>query len=255
MTPTMARSAGTHRKGRSPRRVIWLGASLGTTLLAGLVAAVLALGDDRSDPRPTRDTIPAALQRATLEAATTPAPTKTTTRPLKRVAVPTRANGTFAVAAGKSNKVGTGTPIPYQVEVEDGLPIDTRTFARAVDRTLADPRGWTGHGYAFERVERATRRIVLASPQTVDRLCAPLQTRGEVSCRNGDVVVINAKRWVLGADSYADDLKGYRTYVVNHEVGHSLGLSHRACPAAGSTAPVMLQQTRGLDGCLKNPWP
>lgn len=255
MSPSMAKSAGTHRKRRSPRRVIWLGAPLGTTLLTGIAAAVMALGDNPpAPPRSTPDTSPAALQRATLVPAPTPAPTPTS-RPAKRVAEPAKAKGTFAVAAGESRRAGTGSLIQYQVEVEDGLPIDTRTFAKAVDRTLANPRGWTRHGYAFQRVEGATRRIVLASPRTVDRLCAPLQTRGEVSCRNGDVVVVNAKRWVLGAASYADDLKGYRTYVVNHEVGHSLGLNHQSCPAAGQLAPVMLQQTLGLGGCLKNPWP
>lgn len=231
-----------------------MAASLGITLFTGFGSAVVALGDGRQDPRSRPDTTPAALQRATLEPAPTPAPT-TTLRPLKRVAVPAKANGTFAVAAGESLRAGTGSLVQYQVEVEDGLPINTHAFAKAVDRTLADPRGWTRHGYAFERVEQATRRIVLASPQTVDRLCAPLQTRGEVSCRNGDLVVINAKRWVLGAASYAGDLKGYRTYVVNHEVGHSLGLTHQSCPAAGRPAPVMLQQTLGLGGCLKNPWP
>lgn len=249
----MSRSAATHRKRRSRRRVIWLSGSVGTTLLVGLGAAAMALRENQPDPSITSDTSPAALQRATLNTVPTPAPT--TPRPLKRVAVPAQAKGTFAVAADRSELTGTGDLIQYQVEVEDGLPIDPRTFAAAVDRTLADPRGWTGHDYAFQRVERAPRRIVLASPRTVDRLCAPLQTRGEVSCRNGDIVVINAKRWVLGAKAYARDLKGYRTYVVNHEVGHSLGLSHEACPAAGHPAPVMLQQTLGLNGCLKNPWP
>lgn len=249
----MARSPATHRKRRSRRRTIWLGGSLGTTVLIGLAAAVIALGDNQPDPSATSDTTPAALQRATLN--TVPTPTPATPRPLKRVAVPAQAKGTFAVVENGSERTGRGTLIQYQVEVEDGLPIDPRAFAAAVDRTLADPRGWTGHGYAFQRIERATRRIVLASPRTVDRLCAPLQTRGEVSCRNGDVVAINAKRWVLGAESYARDLKGYRTYVVNHEVGHSLGLSHKPCPAAGRPAPVMLQQTLGLNGCLKNPWP
>ena len=96
---------------------------------------------------------------------------------------------------------------------------------------------------------------MLASPATTDTLCAPLHTRGEVSCRNGDVVAINAKRWTNGAEAYGGDLDSYRIYVINHEVGHALGRPHEACPGPGDLAPIMLQQTLGLDGCRANPWP
>ena len=95
----------------------------------------------------------------------------------------------------------------------------------------------------------------MATPATTDRLCAPLNTRGELSCRNGGVVALNAVRWQLGSLAYDGGLRGYRRYVVNHEVGHALGNGHAACPGPGQPAPVMLQQTVRLDGCVPNAWP
>jgi len=67
--------------------------------------------------------------------------------------------------------------------------------------------------------------------------------------------VLNLARWVTGAPSYAGRLTEYRQYLVNHEVGHTLGRGHERCPGPGRPAPVMLQQTKGLAGCARNTWP
>ena len=91
----------------------------------------------------------------------------------------------------------------------------------------------------------ATLHAYIVTPKTTDRLCAPYQTRGEVSCHHDDRVVLNAKRWLLGADSYGSDLTNYRRYLVNHEFGHALGKHHEDCPGSGKLAPVMMQQTSG----------
>jgi hypothetical protein len=68
-------------------------------------------------------------------------------------------------------------------------------------------------------------------------------------------VVLNLRRWVLGAEAYGTDLAAYRTYLVNHEVGHGIGHAHEYCGGAGQPAPVMMQQTYGLKGCTPWPWP
>ena len=36
---------------------------------------------------------------------------------------------------------------------------------------------------------------------------------------------------------------------------HGLGHGHVQCPRAGARAPIMVQQTKGLDGCAAWPWP
>lgn len=179
--------------------------------------------------------------------------------------VPSTGPGTFRTAAGSSTdssagsstRVGSGALTRYTVEVEDGLSFSPRSVAAVVDATLADPRSWAGSGrYAFRRVPaKADLRVLLATPGTTDRLCAPLQTQGLASCRNQRLVVLNARLWAAGTPAYAGRLADYRRYMVNHELGHALGHRHTACPGRGRPAPVMMQQTYGLQGCRANPWP
>lgn len=170
----------------------------------------------------------------------------------------TRASGELRTVPGGSAASGSGALQRYAVEVERGLGVSAEAFAAAVERTLADRRGWTTPRLrAFRRVddEPAAFRVTLASPATTDRLCAPLSTRGRLSCFQGGRAVLNARRWLSGAASYRGRRAAYRRYLVNHEVGHALGLDHAGCPRRGARAPIMLQQTKGLQGCRANPWP
>jgi hypothetical protein len=165
----------------------------------------------------------------------------------------------FVPATGRSVVAGTGPLRTYVVEVEEGLPVEAAQLAEAVDATLADPRGWTARGdVSLQRVgpeDAPSFRVRLATPGTVDAHCAPLRTDGIFSCRQGSDVMINARRWFEGAAESQLSVADYRHYVISHEVGHALGHGHVDCPAPGAVAPVMMQQTKGLDGCDANPWP
>jgi Protein of unknown function (DUF3152) len=179
---------------------------------------------------------------------------------LDTVMVPESGPQTYQ-AAEKSvrSRSSYGALIRYDVRVEDGLSIDPDTAALLIEGVLDDPRSWRGsRRWRFDLTpvgQSATLHAYIVTPRTTDRLCAPYLTRGEVSCKNGNRVVLNAKRWLLGADSYGSDLTNYRRYLVNHEFGHALGKHHVDCPGPGKLAPVMMQQTKGLGACRKNPWP
>lgn len=196
-----------------------------------------------------------------------PKPTVTAASPPVVVA---RGNARFTVLRVPADgtvtptKIGSRRVVRYTVETEGGLGVDRAGYAAKVATVLTDARGWqTKDRVRFINVSpgaaakgaRTDLRIRLTSPATTDRLCAPLQTRGRVSCHNGSNVVLNARRWLLGVDAYGKDINSYRTYLINHEVGHGLGHGHAGCPGAGKDAPVMMQQTYGVKGCKPWPWP
>lgn len=171
----------------------------------------------------------------------------------------TAGDGTWTVApvvapAGEP----AGTVHRYALRVENGTGIDPQAAAQEVAAILADERGWTAvQDVSFEQVadpEQADFTISLASPPTVDELCLPARTHGIWSCRIGPDVALNSDRWVHMTPTYSD-VAEYRAYMVNHEVGHFLGLGHESCGGEGLAAPVMMQQSKGLQGCRANAWP
>jgi hypothetical protein len=228
-------------------------------MLSLLVIALLASGELLRPGPPARD----LLSRSE---ATTPPPTPTTS-PVRVAAAPETTgpgtSGRFLYAPGFGPVLGkAGKLRPYRVAVE--LPAArsaAATFAHEVDRVLADPRGWiAGKDVRMRRVPHtayAEFTIYLASAGTSRRMCSEggLDTGGYTSCRLPGHVIINGSRWQHAIPGYGAPLGTYRTYAVNHEVGHQFGHGHEACPGRGRPAPVMMQQTYGLKGCEPNPWP
>jgi hypothetical protein len=142
----------------------------------------------------------------------------------------------------------------YSVTVRGAVRADVETFRADVASTYADPRGWPRAHHRFREVPTGGAfTVVLARPAYLPRFawfCSPAY-----SCQASRYVVINAARWAHGSRFFTGSLDTYRRYVVDHETGHWLGLGHARCPRHGAPAPVMQQQSKGMQGCRPNAWP
>ncbi|GIF91135.1 DUF3152 domain-containing protein [Catellatospora chokoriensis] len=182
---------------------------------------------------------------------------------------PASGPGTWRYATGMGGVLGgSGGLRRFRVAAETNLAgAELAEFTRMVDLTLGDPRSWIGGQRRLQRVPAGSAydfTIYLATGETTRKLCATggMDTRLDgvsyTSCRLPGRVVINFNRWRLSVPDYVEghvELALYRRYVINHEVGHELGRNHERCPGRGRPAPVMQQQTYGLQGCRANPWP
>jgi hypothetical protein len=117
---------------------------------------------------------------------------------------------------------------------------------------LNDPDGWSKYGHSFEPVNSGEDvRIRLSSPATIEEICG---LEGNLSCAElgGRNMYLNADRWFHGASLSRLSLDNYRQYMVSHEIGHILGYDHTKCPCNGCSAPIMMQQTKGIGECRPN---
>jgi hypothetical protein len=240
-----------------------------TALLGALAAAVLAVpavtasvpapaggaAADRPDPAAPPAPAPAG-PASTASTADAPAAAPVPAGPAAAPPPIVTAEG-FHVAPG-SEAVGSGPLLRYTVEVDPATGLDPADVAAVAGAALGDDRSWA-RDRRLVRDDDPTAvdaRLLVAPPDVVDSLCAEagLNTSGVYSCWNGRFVALNGMRWELGAEGFPD-LTAYRIYLLNHEVGHGLGLGHVGCPGEGALAPLMMQQSKGLDGCLANGWP
>ena len=142
--------------------------------------------------------------------------------------------------------------VRYVARVDPDVRYSQEEFAELLQIYLADPEGWEAHGYTFELVKnRPDVTIRLSSPATITKTCG---LPDNLSCAElgGRNMYLNAMRWVHGSSKSGQDLTGYRQYVVSHEMGHILGHDHVKCPGPGQPAPIMMQQTIGIDECTAN---
>jgi hypothetical protein len=108
----------------------------------------------------------------------------------------------FEVSRGRpGTATGRSSPTPWSASRVVG--VDLLALTAAVEEALHDPRSWS-RDHTLRRVEdpaAADIRVLLATPSTVDRLCAEtgLDTEGRYSCWNGTFAALNARRWRRGA--------------------------------------------------------
>lgn len=117
------------------------------------------------------------------------------------------------------------------------------TVAGALDR----PDGWALDGAVRFRAvdEEPDLAFHLADPDAV--AAADPHCRTDASCRVGDEVWLNADRWRAPPSGWDGTVGEYRRHLVNHLVGHWLGVDHAGCAAA--TDPVMVDQTDAQEHC------
>ncbi|WP_246277551.1 DUF3152 domain-containing protein [Phytohabitans rumicis] len=247
--------------------------ALASVSLAGVLAlagVLVASPDAPAADGPVWDAGAPTTPAPSGSATPTPAPSASPTPVLRLPGpVPSTGSGTFEYATGRGPVLGrAGQLRRYRVAVEDGADEDVARFATAVDSALGAPGSWIANGQRrFQRVPDGGGHdftVYLVTAATAREMCAAVWVDNRVdgksytSCRGLGKVIINLDRWRLSVPHYVAakvPLDVYRSYVVNHEVGHELGFAHERCPGRGKLAPVMMQQTLFLNGCVANPWP
>lgn len=268
-----SRSSSRGRGGSRPLgRIVFGGIALAAVSLGGgaALAHFQSGGDDpkaagplpaaSGSPSPGAQRSPSEKPKASPSPSPSASPSPSPSPSPSVTSVPASGPGTFTTARATGEKVGSGQLRRYRVQVEDGIGLSATEAAHQIEEILAHPQGWAAHGRgAFQLVsENADFVIRIATPQTADKLCLAqgLNTRGEYNCETTQGVVVNLKRWMLGSPTFDGTPDEYRHLIINHEVGHEIGIRmHMACPGPGQLAPVMMQQIKGLKGCVSNAWP
>lgn len=265
------------RSARRRRRFALLAQLAAVALAVGAAVTVIAEGQGEPPDRLTAEEVgPPPLLAGPLPPSADPSPSapvaaSPSPSPVLRMpgAVPSAGTGRFNHDDRPGPVLGrAGELRRYRVAVESGSDEDVAAFAQAVQVALAGPGSWVDSGrLRLQQVPGNAPRdftVYLATARTAGRMCAAggvdirIDGRPYTSCRAPGQVIVNLDRWRLSVPHYVSarvPLSVYRTYVVNHEVGHQLGHHHERCPGAGRPAPVMMQQTLFLNGCRVNPWP
>lgn len=215
---------------------------------------VLANCGGPGDPQTTAPTTPSAVPTtavAQTPSTTSSSPPPTTTTATTTTISTTQPPPTVVSEPGTHDDAELVIHLSFESQIED---VSSEQFAEQSIAILNANNGWGRAGFSFVADPASSLRVVLAEGPEVDALCLPLETFGKVSCQNGPVVALNADRWRLGGDDWDGTIEFYRTYLVNHEVGHLIGLRHplERCPTDTKVSALMEPQTNNLLDCRGN---
>ncbi|MBT1181758.1 DUF3152 domain-containing protein [Bifidobacterium sp. CP2] len=162
-----------------------------------------------------------------------------------------------AAASGKTRR-----EVTYCVASKGNVG-DVTAFATQAFEALNSEHGWARAGVTFVQAGEGQAgscsfTLILSEAQYLPSYSSGCST--EYSCRVGDDVIINWDRWRGATPSWTGaggTLRRYRAMAVNHEVGHRLGHfdNETPCGGSGQPAPLMQQQSKGMNGCTPNEWP
>jgi hypothetical protein len=163
-------------------------------------------------------------------------------------------NGALPAKSVEARRVDNYSRHTYVVVKRGHVTVSMKDFAAKAAETYGDARGWQAGHHRFVRVSKGGDfTLVMAEAKYLPSYSSVCSVK--YSCRAGRYVVINQNRWRGGSKPFTGTLRNYRHMVVNHETGHWLGRHHAFCPGKGEKAPVMQQQSKGLQGCTPNAWP
>ena len=134
-----------------------------------------------------------------------------------------------------------------------------------ITTTLRDKRGW-GKNITFTHTPTDPDVFIVFLTDMVIQQTFGGEFAGLNVCQmtQPGIIAINHQNWVRPPEAYDPDhmddtlrLEAYRTYVLQHEMGHFLGISGHAKPVRDKDCPVMYQQTKGTGDtiCDASPWP
>lgn len=157
--------------------------------------------------------------------------------------------------------------ISIRVTASQARADDIDTFGTRVKQTLCDPRSWIKSEKVRFRFRPTGRlRVGLWTASETEERCMALiglSVGRKYSCADSakKEVVINGRPWDRTSEGWPESAGrlAYRQMLINHEVGHAIQERHRDCARDGALAPVMMQQSKGMNlnglECKPNPWP